>query len=97
MYEQRKDSGRLMASTTKKHEKSPDYWGEIAIDVKDLTKVEQVNGLLVFKINGWKRKTQAGSTYLSLAIDRYVSDRAPKAAPKPAVKKSFDDLEDDFV
>jgi len=96
MYEQRKDSGRLMASQTKKHEKSPDYWGEIAIDVKDLTKVEQVNGLLVFKINGWKRKTQAGATYLSLAIDRYVSDRAPKPAAKPA-KKSFDDLEDDFV
>jgi hypothetical protein len=93
MYEQRKDSGRLMASQTKKHEKSPDYWGEIAIDVKDLTKVEQVNGLLVFKINGWKRKTQAGATYLSLAIDRYVSDRKPQ---KPA-KKSFDDLEDDFV
>jgi hypothetical protein len=96
MYEQRKDSGRLMASTTKKHEKSPDYWGEIAIDVKDLTKVEQVNGLLVFKINGWKRKTQAGATYLSLAIDRYVSDRAPKPQ-KPVAKKSFDDLEDDFV
>jgi hypothetical protein len=93
MYEQRKDSGRLMASQTKKHEKSPDYWGEIAIDVKDLTKVEQVNGLLVFKINGWKRKTQAGATYLSLSIDRYVSDRAPK----PVAKKSFDDLEDDFV
>jgi hypothetical protein len=96
MYEHRKDSGRLMASQTKKHEKSPDYWGEIAIDVKDLTKVEQVNGLLVFKINGWKRKTQAGATYLSLAIDRYVSDRAPKPAAKPT-KKSFDDLEDDFV
>jgi hypothetical protein len=96
MYEQRKDSGRLMASQTKKHEKSPDYWGEIAIDVKDLTKVEQVNGLLVFKINGWKRKTQAGATYLSLAIDRYVSDRAPKP-PNTVAKKSFDDLEDDFV
>jgi hypothetical protein len=85
-----------MASQTKKHEKSPDYWGEIAIDVKDLTKVEQVNGLLVFKINGWKRKTQAGATYLSLAIDRYVSDRAPKP-PNTVAKKSFDDLEDDFV
>jgi len=96
MFEHRKDSGRLMASTTKKHEKSPDYWGEIAIDVKDLTKVEQVNGLFVFKINGWKRKTQAGATYLSLSIDRYVSDRAPAKPAKPKAK-SFDDIEDDFV
>lgn len=71
-YEYRKDSGRLMAAQSKRSEKAPDYWGEIAIDVKDMTKVQQQNGLYVFKINGWKRKTKTGTTYLSLAIDRYI-------------------------
>lgn len=71
-FEYRKDSGRLMASQSKRNEKSPDYWGEIAIDVKDMTKVQQQNGLYVFKINGWKRKSKTGVTYLSLAVDRYI-------------------------
>jgi len=91
-FEHRKDSGRLMASTSKKHEKSPDYWGEIAIDVTDLTKVEKQGNLLVFKLNGWKRKNQAGATYLSLSVDRYVDARAK---PQP-VKKKADDFEDDI-
>ena len=88
MFEHRKDSGRLMASTTKKHEKSPDYWGEIAIDVKDLTKVEQVNGLFVFKINGWKKKTKTGSTYLSIAVDRFI----PKTEARPVAKQEDEDF-----
>jgi hypothetical protein len=71
-FEHRKDSGRLMATQSKRNDKAPDYWGEIAIDIKDLTKVTQSNGLYVFKLNGWKRKTQAGATYLSVAIDRWV-------------------------
>lgn len=81
-YEHRKDSGRLMASQSKKHEKAPDYWGEIAIDVKDMTKVQQQNGLYVFKINGWKRKTKTGTTYLSLAVDRYIP-RGEESQAKP--------------
>lgn len=92
-FEHRKDSGRLMASKSKRHEKSPDYWGEIAIDVKDLTKVERQGDLFVFKINGWKRKTQSGDTYLSLAIDRYVENRIEKPKPK---KKADDDFESDI-
>ena len=71
-FEHKKDSGQLMASQSKKSEKSPDYWGEIAIDPKDMTKVQVQNGLHVFKINGWKRKTKTGKVYLSLAVDRYV-------------------------
>jgi len=71
-FEHRKDSGRLMAAQSKRSEKAPDYWGEIAIDVKDMTKVQVQGGLYVFKINGWKRKTKTGTTYLSLAVDRYI-------------------------
>lgn len=92
-FEHRKDSGRLMAATSKRHEKAPDYWGEIAIDVKDLTKVERQGDLLVFKLNGWKRKSQGGMTYLSLAVDRYVENK-PNTSSKP--KKKDDDLESEI-
>lgn len=71
-FEHKKDSGRLMASQSKKTEKSPDYWGEIAIDIKDMTKVQKQGDLCIFKINGWKKKSKSGTTYLSLSVDRYI-------------------------
>lgn len=88
-FEHRKDSGRLMASQSKKNEKSPDYWGEIAIDVRDLTKVQKTeDGLHVFRINGWKRKTKTGATYLSLAVDRFI----PKSEPRPMSQEDDEDV-----
>jgi hypothetical protein len=87
-FEHRKDSGRLMAAQSKRSEKSPDYWGEIAIDVKDTTKVQKTeDGYFVFKINGWKRKTKTGTTYLSLAVDRFI----PKDEARPARKDEDDE------
>ena len=84
-YQHKKDSGRLMASMSKKHEKSPDYWGEIAIDVKDFTKVEKTpDGLFVFKLNGWKKRSKTGAAYLSLSVDRWVP------------KGSSDDIKEDI-
>lgn len=84
----RKDSGRLMASQTKRNENSPDYWGEIAIDIKDKTKVQVVDGLYVFKLSGWKKKSKNGTTYLSIAVDRFM----PKDSEAPA--RSNDDDSD---
>lgn len=89
-FEPKKDLGRLMASQSKLSEKSPDYWGEIAIDVKDMTKVKTHNGLHIFKISGWKRKSKSGTTYLSIAVDRYIP---PTEAP---VSRKNDDS-DDFI
>jgi len=82
-FEHRKDSGRLMASQSKKSEKSPDYWGEIAIDVKDMTKVQVENGLYVFRLNGWKKKSKAGVTYLSLAVDRWLPKEEASRKDEP--------------
>lgn len=88
-FEHKKDSGRLMASQSKKSDKSPDYWGEIAIDVKDMTKVQKTNdGYYVFRINGWKKKSKSGVTYLSLAVDRWLPKQ--EAAPQ----RDDDDSED---
>ena len=68
------DSGSLKASTVKKSESSPDYWGTIAIDLSNTTAVKVVDGLSVFKISGWKKRNKEGQTYLSLSINRYVPE-----------------------
>lgn len=86
-FEHRKDSGRLMASQSKRSEKSPDYWGEIAIDVKDMTKVQTENGLHIFRLNGWKKTSKAGKVYLSLSVDRYI--------PKGEEPQRHSSVEDD--
>lgn len=91
-FEQRPDSGRLMATQSKKHEKAPDYWGEIAINLKDLTKIEVVNGLHVVKLSGWKRKTKNGVTYLSLSVDRFI----PKGSMQPKAEANDDDSDVPF-
>jgi hypothetical protein len=71
-YEAKPDTGSLFATQSKKTPKSPDYWGTIAINMKDLTNVKTENGLTVVKLSGWKKVAKNGKTYLSLAVDRYV-------------------------
>lgn len=86
-FEQRPDSGRLMASKIKLHEKSPDYFGEIAIDIENLTNTVSDDGFVTFKINGWKKKTKNGATYLAISVNRYVADGAAPAAKKAEIKE----------
>lgn len=82
-FEQNPDSGRLMATSVKKTPKSPDYWGEIAIDPNDMTNVQVVNGLHIYKLSGWKKTSKAGAIYLSVAVSRYVPEgTVTKAKPK---------------
>ena len=87
-FEQKPDSGRLMAAQSKRSEKSPDYWGEIAINLKDMSNVTVENGLHIFKLSGWKKKSKAGATYLSLSVSRMTKDAAPA--------KKIEDEEDEF-
>lgn len=68
------DSGSLKTNAVKKSELSPDCWGTIAIDLSNTTVVKVVDGLSVFKISGWKKRDKEGKTYLSLSINRYVSE-----------------------
>ena len=94
-FKQKADTGRLMASESKRTQLSPDYYGEIAINLKDMANVELVDGLHIFKLSGWKKRSQAGKTYLSISIKRKVADSAAK--PQPAAKSSgFDDMDDDI-
>ena len=94
-FKQKADAGRLMAAESKMSQLSPDYYGEIAINLKDMANVEVVDGLHIFKLSGWKKRSQAGKTYLSIGIKRKVADSAAK--PQPAAKSSgFDDMDDDI-
>lgn len=84
--DKRIDSGALMAVKVKKSEKSPDYFGEIVIDLANLTKIEQDGKVYTVKLSGWKRRSKNGDVFLSLAVDRWVPKTAPKAK---------DDLDED--
>lgn len=80
-YKLRPDSGNLHATVSKMHEKSPDYFGEIAINLKDQTNVRIEDGLHIFKISGWKYVSKtSGKTYLSIGINRFIPEEqnAPK-------------------
>jgi hypothetical protein len=90
-YKPYPDSGSLRASQTKKGPKSPDYWGNISINLKDLTNIQTVDGLTVIKLSGWKKQDSQGRTYLSIAVDRFVPEQ--KGAPRPQTKD--DDLDGD--
>ena len=85
-----KDSGSLNASKSKKSQNSPDYWGEICIDIKDMTNVTKTpDGHYIFAISGWKKMSKAGNTYLSIAIKRKSQNDVKQASPK-------DDMNDDI-
>jgi hypothetical protein len=66
------DSGSLRASTSKKGPKSPDYWGNIAINLKDMTNIKNEDGLTVVKLSGWKKVTSRARHICRLSVDRFV-------------------------
>ena len=87
-FEQRPDSGRLMAAQSKRSEKARDYWGELAINIKDLTNAQVEQGFVTFKLSGWKKQSKSGVTYLSLAIDR----RVPQEETRKPRRQDDDDI-----
>jgi hypothetical protein len=92
-YKPYPDAGSLRASGTKKGPKSPDYWGNIAINLKDLTNIQTVDGLTVVKLSGWKKTDTQGRTYLSIAVDRFVPEQ--RQAPRPEMPRNNDDDDSD--
>ena len=78
-YKPKADSGNLHATKSKKTEKSPDYFGELAINLNDKTNIQVKDGLTIIKLSGWKRQSKAGKTYLSIGVSRFVPDGTPQA------------------
>jgi len=93
-YKPYPDSGSLRASTSKKTPKSPDYWGNIAINLKDQTNIHTEDGLTIVKLSGWKKVGSDGKTYLSISVDRFVPENKQSAPRKES--SSMDDLEGDI-
>ena len=56
---------------------SPDYFGSLTFDVTDMTNITRNGNLITVKFNGWKKTSNSGKTFLSLAVNRYVGDGAP--------------------
>jgi hypothetical protein len=96
-FKPRPDSGNLHAVGSKTNPLGKDYFGEIAINLKDMTNVRTEDGLTILKLSGWKKVSKNGKTYLSLAVDRYIPKPKETPAPAPSQNKSgFDDLDDDI-
>jgi hypothetical protein len=87
------DGGSLRANTIKKSAISPDYWGSIAVNVKDTTGFKIDGDIIVIKLSGWKKQDTKGHTYLSLAVNRFVPEgqaQANRQSQQPA-PQDFDD------
>lgn len=84
--DKRPDSGVLFPAKVKKHEKAPDFSGDLTIDLSNLTNVVRDGDLLTVKVNGWKKKSRTGDSYLSMAVNRWVPNK--DAQPK---KDDFED------
>ena len=92
------DSGSLNASVSKRSEKSPDYFGELTINLKDMTNIRIEDGLHIVKLNGWKKVAKSGKTYLSLSVNRFVPEgqsQSQAQAQQPAAQ-NFPDEEIPF-
>ena len=71
------NTGVLFSSKAKKTEKSPDYFGDMLID---LSAFQIKDGKIAVRLGGWKRQSKTGSTYLSLAASAPQEQGfAPKA------------------
>jgi len=88
-FKQYPDSGNLHATLSKKTEKSPDYFGEIAINMKDMTNVRVEDGLTIIKLSGWKKQSKAGKTYLALSVSRFVPEGT---APRQSAQDKDEDV-----
>lgn len=94
-YKPYPDFGSLRATQFKKGPKSPDYWGNIAINLKDLTGIQNEDGLTIVKLSGWKKVDKAGKTYLSIAVDRFVPNAdGGREQSAPARSQQEDDDSD---
>jgi hypothetical protein len=90
-YKPYPDAGSLRASFTKKTPMSPDYWGNIAINLADMTGIKNEDGLTVVKLSGWKKVDSSGKTYLSLSVDRFVPNAQQAPAPRSAPQNDMSD------
>ena len=91
-YEVKPNTGSLRKTDVKKTQESPDYYGSFKLDLNSL---EVVNGMIEFKLSGWKSVDKSGKSYLSLKLNNWKPDQeqAPKA---PQAQPQFPEQDDDI-
>jgi hypothetical protein len=87
------NSGTLFQNKVKKNPKSPDYQGDMLLD---LSALGIGTGKAKLRIAGWKKTSSKGTTFLSLNISEFKEREEggyPKAqAPRP----QYDDENEPF-
>ena len=90
-FKEKANVGRLIPTTVRKSDKSPDMWGVICIDreyAKHLLAKENSEDFITVKLGAWKAPSKAGNNYLKLTVDTYVK---PDGATAPVVKSQQKD------
>ena len=82
-YQTKPDGGSLRATLSKGKESAPDYWGDLHINMDDMTAIKMENGMTVVKLSGWKKIDKNGKTYLSLSVNRWVPQEQNAAPQEP--------------
>ena len=95
-YQAKPDTGSMFATQSKKTPKSPDYFGNIALNLKDLTNIKTEDGLTIVKLSGWKKVSKSGKTYLSIAIDRFVPNAQGSGIRQESQAQSFPEDDSDI-
>ncbi len=90
-FKPKPDTGSLKAQGSKKTANSPDYWGDIHVNLKDMTAISVVDGCHVIKISGWKKIDRNGKVYLSLGVNRFVPQAEGGAVRQEDVRQDFSD------
>ena len=88
-YEPKPNTGSLFANKEKTKPTSPDYRGDILVNVSDL---EVVNGVAKIKLSGWKKTSASGLVYLSLSVDTFKPQSKPEAKPAASVADMDSDI-----
>ncbi len=81
------NSGALFPNDRKVHEKSPDFQGDVTVEVsmlQDMIKASD-NGLVKLRLGGWRKESSRG-WFVSLKVSAPFAspDIAPKAKAAPS-------------
>lgn len=87
------NSGTLFQNTVKKNPKSPDYQGDMLLD---LSALGIGTGKAKLRIAGWKKVSAKGTTFLSINISEF-KERGEGGYPRAqAPRPQYDDENEPF-
>jgi hypothetical protein len=79
------NTGAFFTTKEKRHEKSPDMYGELDIDkelVLDLIQKAGNSDSIKIKLGGWLRRDKNNNRMLSVKVDTYSAPQQAKSSAK---------------